>query len=232
VVLEQVTGKWICELPELKGMRQSDIEHIKVFASRNEDSARMAYGRLPVVRKRQCIFIGTTNALKFLKDETGNRRWWPIRVTRIDIDRLKCDVDQLWSEAAVAEAKGESITLDETLWSAAADVQEVHRIEEPWVDVLGAELGDKHGKIMSVDVWKILGVETGRQTPWDNTRMGQAMRELGWTPSQRHFGTGRKKSAYVKGTPVEQRAIIYVFRDPITRVVSVRDSAPAEDVPF
>ena len=95
----------------------------------------------------------------------------------------------------MAEATGESITLDETLWSAAADIQEEHRIEDPWIDVLGGALGDRHGKIMSVDVWNILGVETGRQTPWDNTRMGQAMKELGWTPTQRHFGTGRKGRA-------------------------------------
>src|SRR5439155_17485756 len=100
------------------------------------------------------------------------------------------------------------------------------------IDVLDAALADRHGKIRSVDVWNILGVETGRQTPWENTRMGQVMKELGWTPIQRHFGIGRKESAYVKGTPAEQMAIIYVFRDPITRVVSVGYSPTAEDVPF
>jgi putative DNA primase/helicase len=95
----QIQGCWIVELAELTSMARSDVEHVKAFMSRNIDRYRPPYGRNAVDRPRHCIFIATTNLQEYLRDETGNRRFWPVRCRRIDVTRLRNDRDQLWAEA-------------------------------------------------------------------------------------------------------------------------------------
>jgi putative DNA primase/helicase len=100
-LVEQMMGAWILELPELSVLRRSDIEEVKAFVSASHSTVRLSYGRLPRVFLRQCVFMGTTNQDSYLVDDTGNRRWWPVRceVEEIDTDRLKEVVHQLWAEA-------------------------------------------------------------------------------------------------------------------------------------
>ena len=105
-VIEQLAGFWIIEVAELKGMRTAEIEHRKAFMSRQRDRGRLAYAMTVSDVPRQCIFIGTTNEERFLRDYTGHRRDWPVRVGRFDLGRLRRDRDQLWAEAVVREAKG------------------------------------------------------------------------------------------------------------------------------
>lgn len=78
--IEALSGHWIVEVSELQGMRKSDIDKVKAFASRGTDRARMAYGVTVTKAPRQCIIIGTTNSEQYLRDLTGNRRFWPARV--------------------------------------------------------------------------------------------------------------------------------------------------------
>lgn len=78
---EKIQGTWINEIGELKGMRKMEVESIKSFVSRQEDIYRPAYGRWTEHRARGCVFIGTSNADDYLKDITGNRRFWPIEVS-------------------------------------------------------------------------------------------------------------------------------------------------------
>ena len=103
--IESLAGRWIVEAAELNGLRRSDIEHLKSFLSRQVDRARMSYDRLVTAAPRQCVFIGTTNSTTYLRDGTGNRRFWPVRVGRFDIEALRRDRDQLWAEAAAREAE-------------------------------------------------------------------------------------------------------------------------------
>src|SRR3546814_16649635 len=93
-------------------MRKGEVEHLKAFLSRQEDTARMSYERLPVIVPRQCVIIGTTNSERYLRDLTGNRRFWPVRVEGFDLEALRRDRDQLWAEAAAREAERASIRLD------------------------------------------------------------------------------------------------------------------------
>ena len=110
-VIERTSGKWIIEAAELSGMkRAADVEHLKSFLSRRSDRARPAYGRLPIERQRQFVIFGSTNEAKYLKDSTGNRRFWPVHVgRRLDVTAIITERDQLWGEAATREAAGESI---------------------------------------------------------------------------------------------------------------------------
>lgn len=102
-LVEQMSGSWIMEMPELSGITRSQVEDAKAFVSGTESHVRLAWARRSKVYKRQCVFIGSTNDEEFLLDTTGNRRWWPIRVSvdMIDTDRLLRERDRIWG-AAVA----------------------------------------------------------------------------------------------------------------------------------
>src|SRR5262249_6916252 len=121
--IEQLRGRWIVEAAEMSGMRRTDVEHLKAMLSRQIDRARLAYGRITTEYHRQAIVVGTTNDAIYLKDVTGNRRFWPVKTTRFDVTKLTQDRDQLWAEAAAREARGESIRLDAGLWTDAAQQQ-------------------------------------------------------------------------------------------------------------
>jgi hypothetical protein len=102
-MVELMAGSWLLEIPELSGFQKADVRHIKAFISRTTDKVRLAYARRAQEYPRQCIFIGSTNDDTYLKDETGGRRYWPVRcsVDEIDTDRLAGEVDQIWAEAVV-----------------------------------------------------------------------------------------------------------------------------------
>ena len=124
-VQEQLSEIWIHENAELAGMKKAEVETVKTFASRQSDNARPAYGHFLKKQKRHSIEVGTTNNEEYLQSQTGNRRFWPLRIRKtIDLNLLERDRLQLWGEAAKYEADGESITLAEKLWPAAAAEQE------------------------------------------------------------------------------------------------------------
>ncbi len=92
-------GAWIVEIGELATLKRSDAETYKAFLTRQTDRVRAPYGRKWEEYPRQCVFIGTTNPGDYLKDKTGNRRFWPVVVSRCDFAGLSRDRDQLLAEA-------------------------------------------------------------------------------------------------------------------------------------
>src|SRR3546814_20606931 len=130
----------------------------------------MSYARLPGIVPRQCVIFGTTNSERYLRDLTGNRRFWPVRVDGFDLPRLRADVDQLWAEAATREASGDSIRLDPALWAAAEEEQDARRIEDPFVSSLSAAVGAQNGTTRPQAGWGILHVHPGRPTQTHNAR--------------------------------------------------------------
>jgi predicted P-loop ATPase len=137
---EAVQGVWIYEIAELDGIHKSEVTKVKLFASKTVDSARPVYGRSKVDRPRRAIFVATTNEDTYLRDTTGNRRFWPVKVGRIDLTGITRDRDQLWAEAAVAEASGEPLTISEELWSAAADQQRSRMNPDAWEEIIRRDL--------------------------------------------------------------------------------------------
>ena len=209
--IESLAGHWIVEAGELKGMRKGEIENLKSFLSRTTDKARMAYGRLTTIVPRQCIIIGTTNNDRYLKDSTGNRRFWPVKVKGFDLAALKRDVDQLWAEACHYEVQGVSIRLDPALYVVAHAEQEVRRVEDPFVEVLYEFLDGKTGKIAMQEIWMVLNISEDKRTQEHNNRIGAAMQELGWERDRLRFG-GKPEYCYVKGTPEERRNKVKVHK--------------------
>jgi hypothetical protein len=197
-VIERIRGRWIVECADLSGMTRAEIEDLKAFLSRREDAAALKYDPETTKRKRSCIFVGTTNRTSYLISDTGNRRFWPVPITQINIDTLRTDRDQLWAEAAYFEARGESIRLDPSLYDEARAEQEARRIVDPWRDRLESVLAEIEGKMTCDDAWKIIDKPSGQRTQHDNNRIGAAMRDLGWDRKKVKIG-GKHCWGYARG---------------------------------
>jgi hypothetical protein len=177
-VIEQLSGIWIAEFAELTGMGRRESRRVKSFLSRQIDRARPAYGRRSESVPRQFVAVGSSNDKEYLDDDE-NRRYWPLRIIKFDLEKLKRDVPQLWAEAAHYESEGQVITLQEDLWTVAAEIQSERKILNPYVDKLRNIFGERNGWIASNEVWERLGVPIERRTG-QAKRVGQAMRELGF----------------------------------------------------
>lgn len=116
--LEQIQGAWLIEMAELSGVRKAEVEAVKHFISKQEDTFRPAYGRTAETYMRQCVFIATTNQRNFLKDASGNRRFIPVDIHSIKLTdnpelmaflTNKNEIDQVWAEAYTLFKAGEKL---------------------------------------------------------------------------------------------------------------------------
>lgn len=114
---------WIVEIGEMAAMDRNQSNELKSFVSRQTDMVRVPFGRKPEDFPRHSIFVGTTNDVEYFKDETGNRRYWPVKVGECKFKELARDRDQLWAEALVAYDLGETLYLDKGLELVAAQEQ-------------------------------------------------------------------------------------------------------------
>lgn len=188
---ELLKGVWLYEIADLSGIRKADVDKVKAFASRREDRSRPAFGHFLLNQPRRCVIFATTNNEEYLQADE-NRRFWPIKVSEIDIAMLKADRDQLWAEAAQVEATGVSIMLPQELWPAARVEQALRREHDLWDDLLGEVRGvvvpavngdgtQYEERISAADLLthklKLPADRTAAQT---GKRLKAAMRRLGW----------------------------------------------------
>lgn len=202
---ELVRGIWIYEIADLAGMRRSEVEKIKAFASRTHDRARPAYGRRRVDAARRCIFIGTTNEDEYLQSQTGNRRFWPVMTGTISIEALRRDRIQLWAEAAMAEAKGDPLVLPRDLWAEASAAQEERRHSDPWDDILSnvrgltyqnKDTGQQEEWIKASELLSLLSITHDRATAETYKRLRRVMGRLGWKRGKHYFGGEKQQRGY------------------------------------
>lgn len=145
---EQLQGVWLVEIAELAGLAKAEVEKIKHFITKRDDRYRVAFGRRVEKFPRQCVFFATTNKLYFLKDPTGDRRYWPVRINyqQPTKDVFKMDdyeVDQIWAEAVEIYKAGEKLYLPESLAAIAKKVQGIHTEEHPWTGLIQQYLDTK-----------------------------------------------------------------------------------------
>lgn len=129
---ELIQGTWINEIGELSAFTKQETQVIKQFLSKTDDIYRAAYGRRTDKYPRRCVFFGTSNDSEFLKDATGNRRFWPVDVgvhpaKKSVWNQLPLEVDQIWAEAYLYWTMGEPLYLPKEIETLAKDQQEKHR---------------------------------------------------------------------------------------------------------
>ncbi len=129
---EMIQGIWINEVGELTGMSKSESNAVKQFLSRTEDIYREAYGKRTMPYPRRCVFFGTTNDSEFLRDRTGNRRFWPVDVglvppTKNVFNDLEDEVDQIYAEAFMRWQFGEQLYLTGEAEELSKRQQDAHR---------------------------------------------------------------------------------------------------------
>jgi putative DNA primase/helicase len=184
-----ITSAWVIELGELSSMKKADIDHLKEFISRTTDRIRVPYGKRIEMFPRQCVFIGTTNNEEFLKDPTGNRRYWPVNVTFCDTDALKKDRDQLFAEAYYTWGLGEKLFLDDSVAASQALKEQESRREkdifeellENYFESAECDLDIKEGFLVSELFDEYKGpLRKQRMTTSEIVRATGALRKLGF----------------------------------------------------
>lgn len=126
----RMRGRLVIELGELRGLHSRDAESIKAFISRTHEEWRVLYREFNTIFARRFLFVGTTNQEEFLADETGERRWLPVRVGACDVEAIQRDAGQLWAEGlALFTASGVDWSEAETL---ARGVHHEHKVGDPW----------------------------------------------------------------------------------------------------
>jgi predicted P-loop ATPase len=190
----QVRGVWMIELSELDALNRVEMARAKGFLSLQTERFRLPYGRRLVQVPRQCVFIGTTNSDSWLKDETGGRRFWPVRCRRIDLVGLKHDREQLWAEALHQYRAGERWWLeDEETVRTATEEQRGRFQEDPWypkvVEYVEGVVEPRNGVAIS-EILARLGVETAKQDQAAANRVARCLKAAGWEKFRKRTATG------------------------------------------
>jgi predicted P-loop ATPase len=211
-------GVWIVEIAELDAIGRAEVSRIKAFLTRTTDRFRPPYGRHTVEIKRQCVFAGTVNPDTYLRDETGNRRFWPIRCGEIDIEALRRDRDQLWAEAVARFNDGAIWWMeDKELLKSARDEQDKRYQSDAWDGLIEHWLthesrivGDSYASfdpprresvprrepLRDVSVGEILEEAIGAEpTKWsriDQMRVSSYLKKSGWERYQRREDGARE----------------------------------------
>ena len=174
-------GVWLVELSELDGMKKSDVESVKRFITTLTDRYRPAYGRHVVSIPRICVFAGSTNETSYLRDSTGNRRFWPVKCADIDLEQLRADRDVLIAEAVYRYKQGESLLMNEEARKIAVEAQEDRFQVDSWEDHISKYIENKTEVAMSEVLETGLGLENKSQwTRATEIRVGNILMRQGW----------------------------------------------------
>ncbi len=199
---DYVRGKWGIELSELAFQRKADEEAQKAFISRQEERFRPAYGREEIRYPRQCVFWGTTNRSDYLTDDSGNRRFLPIRTETINIPALRTNRDKLWAEAVHCYSQGEKWWLDDILLKYAQKQTEKRLESDPWMEqVLLNTLERSEITIKEAFALCFPEKEVDKISQADSRRMSRCLLKTGWCKAGQYTGgPKRNQTKFVRIT--------------------------------
>jgi predicted P-loop ATPase len=209
-VKEALRGCWIAELGELVSMKKSELTAAKNFLTLREDTYRLPYGTRSETRPRRMVFAATTNESEYLRDQSGNRRFWPVECTAIDLASLARDRDQIWAEAVVRYRRHEPWHLhsDEEIAVASLE-QEKRRESDPWEERV-AKHAAANREFTASEVLSAIGVSLDRQTQRDKNRLSRILQALGYRSEQVRVGDARIR--------VYRREPLRARKPPLSRV--------------
>lgn len=163
-------GKWLIELGELADVKRADYNLVKAYLVRRTDTVRPHYGRLKADVPRQSVFIGTINEGQYLKDPTGNRRYWPVKVGLCDVKALTAVRDQLFAEAMhLYRNKNEVLMLGPAATVQATEAQEERRVDDDESEMKDAFLSfrqSRAAKEFDFSKFKVRDLMVGVNAPW------------------------------------------------------------------
>lgn len=188
----QTRGVWGVEVSELDSMSRGEISGVKAFITRTTDRFRPPYGNRVIEAPRSCVFWGTTNKDDYLKDETGGRRFWPIKVGKIDIDGLTEWRDQLWAEAVVLFKANVPwwITKDDMVDVAEAE-QRKRYIGDPWDEVVAVCVAGVNEVSLNSVLQAAAGADHARWSQVEMNRVARILQSMGFRRVQRRIGEKR-----------------------------------------
>jgi len=188
-VLQHLRGKWLIEIAEMHAMNRTDTAKLKAFITSNTDRYRPSYRRMEVIQPRQCTFIGTTNKDTYLKDETGGRRFWPVRIGTIDVAALKADRDMLFAEAAHQFEQGEQWWPERKFEREVIAPEQEERFEaDAWEEPISKYLESRDRVTVGEIAKECLFLDTGKISQPDQMRIKSAMTHIGWEKGNRGHG--------------------------------------------
>jgi putative DNA primase/helicase len=230
---QQMRGVWIIEMAELDAIGQADVSRIKAFLSRTTDRYRPPYERYVVTVPRQCVFAGTVNPDTYLRDETGNRRFWPLRCGDIDLEGLRRDRDQLWAEAVACYRAGAPWWIeDRALVAEASAAQEARYQGDAWDARIERWLVSER-KPVNVGVgefedWQERFVP--RAQPLTDVSIGEVLEQaLGIEAAKWTKGDQMRVGAYLKARKWERYKTTGSARDGVAREWRYRRPSPSEE---
>jgi predicted P-loop ATPase len=162
---------------------------LKSFITRDTERYRPSYGRLEVIEPRQCVFIGTTNREAYLRDETGGRRFWPIKTGEIDATALAADRDQLFAEVVVRFRAGERWWPNRKFEQEHIVTEQTSRYEgDAWEDPIREYINDQERVTIGQIAQGALCIETPRVSTSDQRRIAAVLELFGWYRAKREAG--------------------------------------------
>ena len=185
---EVLRGNLLAEIAEMHAFGRAEVERIKGVITCRQDKYRKAYGRHAEIHPRVCVLAGTTNRDDWHRDETGGRRFWPIRCCEIDLDYLRNNREQLWAEAVARFKAGET-------WHAIDVIEQRHQIDarqeyDAWEDIIAVYL-EKQATVWhtAAEVMRAaLDIPPSDQDRARTARVNRIFRLLGWEYTQMPSG--------------------------------------------
>lgn len=203
--VDAMRGVWIAEVSELANFKRAEVEGVKAFISRQVDRVRLSYARLTQNFPRQCVFLGTINPDDegYLKDKTGNRRFWPVACTKSDFNGLALVRDQIWAETyATFKNGGFKLYMEGEQLTQAMNAQKEREITEPWTETIESWLSvpaNSSGPHTSMEIaLGALELDPAKVGQWEKTRIAQAMKEIGWVRKEVRVSTKKTMKKYFK----------------------------------
>lgn len=195
-----IQGVWGYEMAELDALSKTESTTAKAFITQQNDRFRPPYGTGVMSFKRQTVFVGTTNQDEYLKDYSGNRRYWPVLCRHVDLEWMELNRDQLWAEAVAAYRAGEIWWIDGPEEKALCEAEQETRLSrDAWEDIISDWLATHASPYYTAAqiLQDALGIDAAHIQRVHQNRLSPIMKALGWGKGRKDIG-GKRVNVYTR----------------------------------